>query len=426
MIAPLIRLLLLGLPAVLTSLAAPASAANVVLYDGIDAAGAAAAGQEALAAGDFSLTRLSDLPGLPAAGLAAIGGSVTACTLGGLSLSDRTARATAQIDELNFEAALQTLGEGAATAACTQGAITTDELYDLFFLAGYAHFFADRPTEAETLFSRAAVIDPARPWDEAYPPTPKSSFLAALQTALASPGARLELPAGAVSIDGAPVAMGQVPTVLAGLHVLDHDGARYLVDVPPASEVPAVRLMPVADVRAALLRGEAWTASWLTAEATAQGWDQVAFVGPDGTSVFRAGAWTASVATDAATLAGGPSTGTGTVPRAGPHGRQVTGVIVAVAGGAITASGVVGHVRAYNQGQSLLGGPETNAELYEIRYRENRAAFWVALGGGALTITGVILAAVPPRAARAGASASALPWISGGPGGVAIGVAGGF
>jgi len=88
------------------------------------------------------------------------------------------------------------------------------------------------------MFGRAVAIDPARPWDEAYPPTPKSIFLGALQTALAHPGAALVLPAGAASLDGAEIAMGQVPTVLAGVHVLDHGGARYLLDVPPRARPP--------------------------------------------------------------------------------------------------------------------------------------------------------------------------------------------
>ncbi len=422
----LLRLLLFGLAAVPLLTAAPASAASVVLYEGTDAATAAAAGKEALETGDFAITRLADVPGLPASGLTALGGSATACKSQGISLNDRIERATAQIDELDFEAALQTLADGADTAACTQGDITTAGLYNLFFLAGYANFFADRPEAAGELFARAAVIDPARPWDEAYPPTPKSAFLAALQTALASPGARLELPAGASSIDGTPVAMGQTPTVLAGLHVLDHDGARYLIDVPPASVSASVRLVDVADLRVALLRGEAWTAPWLTAKAADEGWDHVAVVGADGASVFRSGTWISSIS---ALEAQANSTGTGTTFKArrpGPSGRQVAGLVLAAGGAAASVGGIVGHVRAYNQGNSLLGGPDTNVDLYQTRYTENQAAFWVAVGGGALTVTGVILAAVPDRNARATASGTALPWVSGGPGGVAVGVSGGF
>lgn len=76
--------LLLALPWL--ALAGPAFASSVVLHDGADAAAAAVAGKEALGTGDFTITRLDDVPGLPASGLVAIGGAVEACgSAGGLA-----------------------------------------------------------------------------------------------------------------------------------------------------------------------------------------------------------------------------------------------------------------------------------------------------------------------------------------------------
>jgi len=125
-----------------------------------------------------------------------------------------------------------------------------------------------------------------------------------------------------------------------------------------------VRLVSATDLRAGLLRGEAWTAPWLTATALSAGWDRVAVAGPEGTSVLRSGTWTSSIAA-VADATEDPATHA----RGRPNPRRVIGVALAGAGLGVAVGGVASHLQSYRQGRDVLDGPSPDEELYAVRYR---------------------------------------------------------
>ena len=146
------------------------SGAPVVLYgsagseQGPDTADAASAAKVFLGSGDFGiegpLLSLEELsPELHADGL-----SITPCDpAGDVEPSELLAEATRQVEEIELDAALQTLRGGASELACLGTQLDRDSLYGMFFLAGYASFLTGDSEEASRLFGRAVVLDPSRP-----------------------------------------------------------------------------------------------------------------------------------------------------------------------------------------------------------------------------------------------------------------------
>jgi hypothetical protein len=415
--------------AILAVAASPPSAlaAPVVLHGstgdgpGPDTATAAVAARDALGSGRFELEgELDALPELAGDGLLALGAELVDCGPAQRPpLAERLAKATTQVEELDFVAALKTLERGEPTAACGAGPLTPDSLYDLYFLAGYALFFSGEEAEAEALFTRAAAVDPGRKWNEDYPPTPKAAFLGALQAVLNGPGAALSglvaLPG--LQLDGRPVVAGQ-PSPPAGLHVVDLGGRRSILTLPAWGDGIEIRLAARPQARAALLRGEAWAAPLLRAVARVRGWDDVLLVSDAGTVRFRAGHFVE------------PNLSAGAVARvapAPPPPTRIAGVVLLGAGAAAVGVGFGLHGQAWRAGVPMTEDPAGNsASAYEALVQRNRAGFGVGVAGAGLAAAGLVLALLPPPRTSPDAAVSARPLLSAGPGGGWIGLEGSF
>lgn len=399
-----------------------ATAAPSVLYgqagDGPapDAASAALAAKELLRSGDFRIEgELAGLPELADGQLLSTPPLLEACPAeAGAPLAERVAAARARVDELDFEAALAELDHGSPIVACS-GPVRREALYDLFFLAGYARFFSDNRQGAQALFALAAAIDPGRRWNEELPPTAKGTFLDALQGALDSPGAALDtgLVAG-LAIDGKVTAEGQAPALLPGVHLLELGSRRHVLQLPAAADLEAVRLLPSAPLRRALLRGERWTAPIMAALAEARGWDDVVLVSDLGSVRFRRGAWV-----------GSPMGASATTTPKGPPPKRVAGVVLLGSGAAVAAVGFGLHGQAWQAGQAIEEDPRAaDRPGYEALHQRNTAGFVTGVAGAAMAATGLVLALAPPP--RGEGVVALRPWLAGDEDGVRLGLAGRF
>ena len=409
---------LLAVAVLFTGAPAAAAAAPSVLYgpagDGAPpaAAEAAVAAKDLLRSGDFRIEgELAALPELVDGLLLSTPPLLEPCPgQPGEPLATRVADARARIDELDFEGALALLDRGSPAAACS-GPLDRTSLYDLFFLAGYARFFSDDRAGAEELFRLAAAVDPGRRWNEDLPPTAKGTFLDALQGALDSPGAALDLEGVAgLSIDGEPVSVA--PALLPGVHVLELGGRRWTLRLPAAADLDTVKLIPAEPLRRALLRGERWTAPILAELARRHGWSEVVLVSDLGAVRFRDGAWV-----------GAPLASSATAPP-GPPPTRVAGVVLLGSGVAAAAVGFALHGQAWQAGQPIEENPRLeDRPTYEALDQRNRAGFAVGLAGAGVAAAGLVLTLIPPERS---AAVAVGPWATGSADGVQVGLTGRF
>ncbi len=175
-----------------------------------------------------------------------------------------------------------------------------------------------------------------------------------------------------------------------------------------------------ATLAAGLATGDARYAPWLARTAEQRGWTDVIVF--DGKVTHR--------------LVGERFDTTGDEPPpAGPRPATVAGLVMVGVGSATGAVGLGINIAAYQEadptetdgGRTLVAQPD--ASTYQSVLDQNRAGFFLALGGAAVGVAGVVITAISAqRKTVTGApdDAAAAPWVVAGPDGAAVGIGGRF
>lgn len=390
---PIAMRLLTPAAAVLCALVAAPSLAHarpVVLYDAAeDAVSAATAAKEALGSGDFKVEgELASVVG-PAGQVVAIGGELTACTKRkGPNVEGVLAESTAWVDQMEYKQAIKSVDRIASTLPCGGGSASQVELFQVWFLRGIAAFNDGDESTARAAFSKAAMIDPSRKWDEAFPPTPKPLYLEALQEVLSERPVALTVTAEGVALDGAPLTPGETITAQVGEHVLTQGGQVFTLLLDEAGG--EVILTTPREVASAIVSRDDLGMAWLTRVTQERGWSEVLIVTGGEARRFKGGKWvTADEAGGTAVAAGGPPP------------MLIAGLATAGAGLGITVAGIGLNADAYSEAYDPDGNPLIdNIEKYnEVRSR--------SVGGTAMIVGGAVTLA-------AGAGITIVSLITGG------------
>lgn len=349
------------------------------------------------------------------------------------TVQEGLARARDAVDELDYSSARVLLAGVAELLPCLAEAADAGDLYDTWFLAGLVAFYESDADAASAAFARAAGISPTRPWNEAYAPDAKGTFLAALQRVVAEAGPSLEPSpdlAGRVLLDGAPLAGGERPP--AGAHLIqvslaEGGAASFVLVLERAGSRDVVHVLGPAGMERAILQGRPEVAGVLAERLRALGWQRVLLVDErgggvrfDGTAaVFSREGW--PEAADA-----GGSAAHDQATRAPVPGATLAGLLMLGAGGALGGVGFGMHGAAWLRGNELLesaGSP--SFEEYRGLQQENQAGLAIGLGGAAVAAGGLAVAVGSTVSAKAApAGHAAVPWVVAGPGGLALGLGG--
>ncbi len=390
-----------------------ASASPLVVYGpGFDAADAAVAAKEALGSGDFrvhgSLTALTGEPGAPVV----VGTVGRACTSAAEPLDRVLTQARLQVLELEYASALTSLTAAVDQLPCGAESASRDHLFELFFLQGYMHFNEGQQDDARAAFAQAAAIDRNRDWPKEYPPTAKTAYLEGLQQAVGGDPATLRAETDALSIDGATVDVTAPPALVEGGHLVVVSGRALWVTVGPRAERPAAGLLVTTSDRLAggIAAGNDAYAPWLVAACGRLGAASLLVITKDGPRYFTDG----NFALPPKAITAGPSTPSGLVP----------GAILAGTGGALLGAGLGIHIDAFKAAEPDDSGGVPVAEAdYPGLLARNRAGFGLAVGGGVLVGTGVVVIVVSKLT---GSPVTATPWIAPSDRGLGFGVTGTF
>ena len=389
-----------------------AFAGTVGVYGpGIDADTATVRARAELGSDDFtvagSLVEFAGGADVPAI----VGASAEACTKAGpnlVALLDKARNAVVEMDYLDALGHLERLTAG---LPCTAANATRDQLYDLYFLQGYAHWSADQPDEALADFVVAGSIDPKREWNAAYPPAAKELFLAGLQQVFERQRVSVRVEVQPAWVDGESVGPSSRPKLIAGKHILRLQDTTFSVEVKDDEARADEDLVLTSSRRliAGLLAGENLYAPWLADLAEQNKW---------GDTVLVLGGATPQVL-DGRVFEGG------TDPREGPSMGAVGAVLMGVGAG-MAGVGLAVHMGAYDGAgvQKPSGRVVVNEAEYGPLVTQNRVGFGILVGGGAVLGAGLVTTIVglvsesPPRATA---------WMTPTPdGGVAFGVGGRF
>ncbi len=394
-------------------LLAPASAfagTVVVFGPGIDADAATARARTLLETDDFTVAgNLLDLAGGSMDVPIVVGAAATACRQVGPDLPAKLVKARNSVVDMEYIDALGHLEEITAGLPCSAANATRDQLYELFFLQGYAHWSADQEAEALEDFVTAASIDPKREWNAAYPPAAKEVFVAGLQQAFARQRVAVRVEVQPAWIDGESFGPSSRPRLIAGQHILRLTDTTFVVEVKDdEANGEDIVLTNARRLIAGLYDGENRYAPWLADLAASKKWGSTVLVlGGD----------------DPQTLSGRVFEG-GKDSGSGPPPAAVGGVLMGVGAGMVGV-GLAVHMGAYDSaGKQPSGRVLVNEEAYGPLVTQNRVGFGVMVGGGVVlgaglvtTIVGLATGTPPPVTA----------WFAPAPhGGVALGFGGRF
>ncbi len=365
----------------LVALLAPglATAAPVVVYGpSIDADKATAAAKAKLGTSDFTVVgNLVTLAGGSPEGPVVVGGDVSRCAGDeGTSVGEVVKLAGNEVLEMNYGAALERLEAASVALPCGASRATKDDLYQLYFLQGFAQFTAGDDAKAVENFATAAALDPQRAWDTRYPPTAKESFLRGLQRMFDSARADVRVEVDAAFLNGEQIGPASAPTLVAGRHIVRVGGATLLVSVPDLkSRDEDVIVTTARALVAGLLEGDNDYAPWLANLAARKKWgDEVLVVGGSEPLLMRARKFEGS------TLAGGD---------AGPDPKIIGAALLGIGAGT-AAAGVSLHLVAYDEaGVQESGLVLVQEEAYAPLVSQNRAGFATAIIGGAVMGVGL-------------------------------------
>jgi len=391
-----------------------ALSAPVVVYGPASNADAATAAAKAVfGSNDFTVVgNLVTLAGGSVDAPVVVGGRATDCAGGeGVSVGAVVLQAGNEVVEMNYGDALKRLEAASAALPCGASRATKDELYQLYFLQGFAQFTAGDDQAAVEHFAMAAALDPQRSWDKRYPPTAKESFLQGLQRMFDSARADVRVEVDTAFINGEQVGPGSKPTLVAGRHIVRVGGATMLVDVPDQKDLDEDVIITTARALVAgLLAGDNDYAPWLADLAARKKWgDEVLVVGGSKPLVMRARKFE------------GGSTQASSGPNPTILGAALLGIGAGTAG-----AGVSLHMVAFDQaGVQESGLVLVEEEEYGPLVGQNRAGFATAVIGGA--IMGVGLATTIGTLTSGKKVAVATPWVLPMPdGGLALGLGGRF
>jgi hypothetical protein len=324
-------------------------------------------------------------------------------------------QARIKVDDLDYASALTALAAAADRLPCGAAGATSDEIYELFFLQGFMHFNDGDEAGAKTSFARAAAIDRTREWPKQYPPTAKTVYLEALQAALGGDPAPLKVEITSLIVDGVQADASDPPALVEGGHLVVIDDRAVWVTVPPRGERPKSGLILTTGARllTGIVSGNRTYAPWLTACLSELGAESFLIITTGAPRLFRDGRFQTPA----------PLVEASSAPQAGAP-TPLPGIVIAGAGGGLSAVGLVLHLQAYEEGDlDDMGGVDVLEADYAGLLARNRAGFGLALTGGALVGTGIVVAIV---SSVSGSPTAAVPWIAPTRSGVAFGLAGRF
>ncbi len=298
---------------------------------------------------------------------------------------------------------------------CHADQATTDNLYDLFFLQGVAHYLEGLPGPAKEALSQATAIDPARPWNEQWPPGPKPTFLEALQEMLEADPTALRVEIDGLTVDGRPMEQGAGNTIRPRRHLLQVGEQTFWVEAGESRS--GVVVTTAQKLAAGLLVGDESYGSWLAEKAEAEGWQDVVVLSEGGMVVYRRGAIVQSTV-----LAPGQK-------RPPPKPGVVAGLALVGVGSGTAAAGLVLHGNSWATG--LPGeGALMPREDYEALVEQNRIGLGLTIAGAAVAAAGVAVTIAGAQAERPQASTAVqaaapatlvAPWAFGAPEGFVFG-----
>ena len=412
--------------ALLLALPSGAQAGVVVLHGpDVDAAQASILAKDQLGTGDLRVAGpLSEWIGVEGGAPVVVGLTTRTCIepkqdprgLAGSLLPLRE-----QMMEMSYSSAILRAMLLVDRLPCLARDAQPDDLYELLFTRGIAHFFDGEEAEARSAFAAAAAIDPSREWPRKFPPSPKDTYLDALREVVSEPPAllRSELP-GQLFLDGAPV--DDTPRLHKGGHLIydaESDTALWVDVASPAALPPDGLLVTTADLlRDGLITGDVRYLPWLARLAEEEGWTEVALVSASWTILYKDGVLQTLKADQRALRRAAADLKRSKGP------RPLTGVGVVLAGSGLALAGIGSglNLDAYQRGIPQVGEPLLPQAEYEPLNTQNQAGLGMAVAGGATAITGVVVAlvglALPPT------TVALAPWIVSDGATVAFGIGG--
>lgn len=384
------------------------AAPGVVYGPGLDAADAAVRAKELLGSGDFKvLGSLAELTG-PATEAVVIGAAARTCTGKAEPLDKVLFGAGNQVLELEYASALAALTAAVDALPCGAESATRDQLFRLFFLQGYMHFNENDVEAARAAFTRAAVIDRTKDWPREYPPTAESEYLKGLKAAVDADPARLSAEVETLAHNGESVSVAKPPALLVGDHLLTVNGTPLWVSVAP--DAGPVTVTTAGRIAEGILASDAAYAGWLSEACARLGVPELLLLTETGAVLFRDGAFVDPTAGE---------------PEAGGGGDLTpVGAVLAGTGGALLGVGLGLHVSAYGAaGLTEDGGVQASEDEYPGLLARNRAGFGVAVAGGVVLGTGIVMVLVSELS---GKSMAVVPFVAPGPDRAAFGLTGRF
>ncbi len=326
---------------------------------------------------------------------------------GGRPIGGVAVMAREEIFNMSYGSALERLEQAAAALPCNADAAETDHLYDIFFLRGYALYQEGREAEARRSFSQAATIDPSRPWSDAFPPTPKSTYLEALQDLLESEPAPLRVEVADLVVDGRKLERGRPHTIRPGYHLVRAGSDVLWVRVPSEEQRAPSGVVVTTSERLieGVTAGDNAYGPWLREVSDANGWSGVIIATEDAVLRF-----------DGRSFSRVP-TSAGLKKLPPPPGRVAGALMLGVGGGTVGLGlglnvGSWAVAKPGADGTALMPRPQ-----YEGYLTQNRAGLGLAIAGAAVGATGLVLTLIPPKrpAEAAGAPSAAsrsivVPW----------------
>ncbi|MBJ95033.1 MAG: hypothetical protein CMP23_11255 [Rickettsiales bacterium] len=110
---------------------------------------------------------------------------------GKTELDHLTAQGISLLDDLEPASALEQFALAAQRLPCQQEFLSRESLALLPFYRGIAAYLLGDIDKAAGQFRQSAAINPAQPWNPAYPTEPQATFLSAVQEVIAAPKARV-------------------------------------------------------------------------------------------------------------------------------------------------------------------------------------------------------------------------------------------
>ncbi len=399
-----------------TSLLLPATAAartHLVLGPGVNPDAAGTLARPELGDDEFEVAgALAELTGASPDALAVVGAGTRRCEATSSETIERVLLTVKPaIDEMRYGPALRELEAFTDALPCGAERATRDQLYDAYFLMGYAHYVEGQQDLAVRDFANAAAFDPTRKWNDRYPPTAKETFLSALQRVFEAEPLPLRIDVDGAVVDGEKVETGSKIRLAPGGHIVRVAGETLLLQVPFAADRAdeTAILTTARQLVVGLSLGEPEYAPWLADLAAANSWDEVLVVG-EGVHRLEGRSFPANEK-----------------PAGPPPGAVAGGLLMGVGAGTTGVGLGLNIVSWQDAGVVPDDGRVTVGETeYDSLVSRNRAGLGTAIAGGVVLAAGVVITISTAVKPKAGSPATAVaPWfVPTADGGVAFGIGG--